>query len=58
MKLKQNNDLLNKLTQLLNINKLTLEGNTIKSKDFQIKINQNNITNNNQNKLNLYNNFK
>jgi len=58
MKLNQNNDLLNKLTQLLNINKLTLEGNTIKSKDFQIEINQNNITNNNQNKLNLYNNFR
>ena len=58
MKLKQNSELLNKLTQLLNTNKLTLEGNTIKSKDFTIEINQNSNINNNQNKLNLYNNFR
>jgi len=58
IKLKQNNELLEKLTRLLNTNKLTLEGNIIKSKDFSIQINQNNLNSNNQQQLNLYNKIK
>jgi hypothetical protein len=58
-KLRQSSELLNKLTQLINTNKLTLEGNTIKSKDFSITINQNNnVATNTNNKLNYYNTFK
>jgi len=58
MKLKQNNELLNKLTQLLNTNKLTLDGNTIKSKDFSITINQNSNPNSNHSSTNLYQTFR
>lgn len=58
IKLKQNNELLEKLTRLLNTNKFTLQDNIIKSKDFSIQINQNNLNSNNQQQLNLYNKIR